>query len=650
MARVEVDFRVLPLLHKELRLTKVLVTAPRVFLESDPEGLNLSRALAPRHKVPAKTAPKPKPTSAGEGWVVRLERLDLRNGAVLVTSSDGTNREKLVHLEDLTSSMKLRYATGNGSAELALRLSGRSALAPEGPLALEAEARVRGTETHFSFHGRVLGGTVQARGDVDTQHLAAADALAAISIPRTELRGYGWGPLRLHAQTSPGAVPRLNLSLAIPGLQLTAQGGGDGTDVFKLDSRIAVDDLARTAKAVRAVTMKALPAMAGHGDLRLTLEGALAGAPASLNAAWQGRFDDLRFGNDTLTHLSIDGHAAQLATIPGDVALSVSARSATLGTTRLGKPALDLEVHQQAISLSARMASPQPVHLALAGHLDADRHGLRLSRFLLAYPRAKWTSEGTAQLRFEGEKLSLSGLRLRSQGQRVALDAAKDDGRIDAHVALTKFRLDSLPSAVMPRDLDLGGVVDLDVKADGELDDPKAVARLRLQEGHFRSFSNLGASIDATLADQRVDGTLTVHAPLTDVNGAYHLPVAPLSGGAVNLRLAVERLDLAEAFQRMQTKPGLRGRITAGLRVTGTARDPRVALAVDGRDLRIKGAPGAVEGSNPSRWAEPPSISPTEIALRTPISISARHMAASCAPTSLPGSTWPIRRSPRGSP
>ena len=37
-------------------------------------------------------------------------------------------------------------------------------------------------------------------------------------------------------------------------------------NAFKLDGRLAVDDLARTAKAAQALTTTAVPAMAGHGD------------------------------------------------------------------------------------------------------------------------------------------------------------------------------------------------------------------------------------------------------------------------------------------------------------------------------------------------------------------------------------------------
>ena len=597
VARAEVDFRIMRLLHEEVRLSAVIVESPRLMAESDPAGMNLSRALAPRQKAPPRAPPKPKTDK--EGWVIRLDRFDLKDGAVLVASADGTKRKETLHLEGLQSFMSLRYATGNGSTDLDFRLDGRSVLAPVGPLAIEAEARVRGDETHFNLDGQLLGGTLQARGDVDSNHLGAADALIAIAIPRTELGGYGWGPLRVDGQAHPGAIPRLDLLLAIPGLELTARGGqGGGADVFKLDARLALEDLSRTGKAAQALTPSVVPSMAGHGDLRLSVEGALGSAPGSLTAGCKGFFEHLRFAENTITDLAVDGHAAQLAKIPGEAELTVTVASVVAGTTKLAKIALGAKVRQQTVSLSASLASPEPISLALAGQLDGDRLGLALSRLSLSYPKSEWTSEGTAHLRLEPHKASLAELRLHSQGQRLAVDGSKDDERLDAHVALTKFRLDLLPTLAAPRELNLGGTLDLDVKANGAVDSPKVVARVAVEDGRFKTFSKLGASVDATLADQKIDGTLSAGAPFMEMNGGFHLPVDPLAGGDLNLRLAVERLDLAEALRSARMKPGVAGRMTAHLRVTGTAGDPRVALTISGHDLSVTRPPGAVEGPN----------------------------------------------------
>ena len=598
VARAEVDFRIMPLLHEEVRLSAVVIESPRLLAESDPAGTNLSRALAPRQKTPPKLPPKPK--TSKDGWVIRLDRFDLRDGALLVASTDGTRRVESVHLEGLQSFLSLRYATGSGSTDLVFRLEGRNVLAPVGPLAIRAEARVRGSRTELTLDGQLLGGTVEVRGDVDSQHLEAADALVAIAIPRTDLGGYGWGPLHVDGEARPGAIPKLDLSLAIPGLALTVEGKREtgGTDVFKLETRLAVEDLARTGRAAQVLTTGVLPSMAGHGDVRLTVEGPLAGAPAGWSARCRGLFNHLRFADNSLTELSIDGHAAQLAKIPGEAELAVSVAAVVAGTTKLGKLALGAKVRQQAISLSASLASPEPIRVALAGQVDGDRRGLLLSRLSLSYPKAEWVSDGTAHLRFEPQKLSLAGLRLHAQEQQLAVDGSRDDERVDAQVTLTRFRLDLLPTLVAARDLNLGGLVDLDVKASGEVDDPRVVARMGLEQGRFRNLSKIGVSVDATLADRQVDGTLSARAPFLEMNGGFHLPVDPLSGGPLNLRLAVERLDLAEALRGSGVKPEVAGRMTARLGVTGSVGNPRIVLAVNGRDLSVKRPARANERPN----------------------------------------------------
>jgi hypothetical protein len=592
VARAEVDFRVMRLLRQEVRLSAVVVESPRLMVESESAGTNLSRALAPRQKAPPKTPPKPK--TAKEGWVIRLDRFDLREGGLLVASADGPKRKQTLHLEGLQSFVSLRYATGNGSTDLLFRLDGRSVLAPIGPLAIEAEVRVRGDRTHFAVDGRLLGGTVQTRGDVDRQRLAAADLLVAIAIPRTDLGGYGWGPLRVDGRARPGTIPTLDLLLAIPGLELTANGGG--AEVFKLEARLALDDLSRTSKAAQVLTTAVVPSMAGHGDLRLAVDGPLDGAPASWSVSCKGLFNHLQFEQNRLTELSIAGHAAQLAEIPGEADLAVTVASTVAGTTKLGKIELGAKVRQRMLSLSASLASPEPIRVALAGQVDDDRQGLVLSQLSLSYPKAAWVSEGAAHLRFEPQKRSLSGLRLHAQDQRLTLEGAEDDERIDAHLALTRFRLDLLPELVAPRDLNLGGTIDLDVKANGDVNNPQVVARLGLEQGRFRTFSKIGATIEAALADQQIDGTLNVRAPFLEMNGGFHLPVDPLAGGALNLRLAVEKLDLAEALHGSGMKPEIAGRMTARLRVTGSAGDPKVVLTVNGRDLNVKRPAGAAEG------------------------------------------------------
>ena len=384
--------------------------------------------------------------------MIRLDRFDLRDGAVLVASTDGTQAQAdrsprgsaivpespVRHRQRFDRSrFSARWPERPRSRRDRWRSRRRRAFAGIRPTS-------RSTASCWAERSR--------RAATSTVNIStAADALVAIAIPRTELGGYGWGPLRVDGVARPGAIPKLDLLLAIPGLELTAKGGqGGGTGRLQARARLALEDLSRTGKAVQVLTASVVPSMAGHGDLRLTVEGPLAGAPGSLTAGCKGLFDHLRFAENTITDLSIDGHAAQLAKIPGEADLTVTVASVVAGTTKLGKIELGAKVRQQAISLSASLASPEPIRLALAGQIDGDRQGLALSRLSLSYPKSEWVSEGTAHLRLEAQKLSLADLRLRAQGQQLAVDGSKDDERVDAHVALTKFRLDLLPTLVGP--------------------------------------------------------------------------------------------------------------------------------------------------------------------------------------------------------
>jgi autotransporter translocation and assembly factor TamB len=593
VARAEVDFRLLRLLHKEVRLTEMAIDSPRLNAVSDPTGLNLSQALAPRKRAPQKP---PGPKTSKEGWVIRLDRFDLRDGDVRVGSINGTSRKETVHFANLQSFMSLRYATGNGSADFVFRLDGQSILTAPGPLAISAEARVRGSATHFALDGRLLGGTIEARGDVDSQHLEGAEALIAVAIPRTELVGFGWGPVRIDGQAHPGTIPKLDLLLSAPGLELTAKGGGP--DIFKLEGHLGLTDLALTGKAAQALMSGAMPSLSGQGYLRLTAQGAMADVPAGWKADWKGTFDHLSVGENVITGLSIDGGAAHLAKIPGEVDLSVAVASVVAGTAKVGNIQLNATVRQQEIALTASLATPEPLSLTVAGRLDHDRQGLALSHVALTYPKASWTSEGIARLRFDEITLSLKNLLLRSQDQALAIDGSKDEEHVDAHVALTKFRLDLLPTLVVPRDLNLGGTLDLDLKASGPVDGPKVVGRVRLEGGRFRTFSKIAAAVDATMADQRVDGTLDVRTPFAALNADFQLPVDPTAGGILNLRLDVVRLELAEALRGAGMKPQVDGRLTALLRLTGTATSPKVVLTINGRELSVKRPATASEGTN----------------------------------------------------
>ena len=101
----------------------------------------------------------------------------------------------------------VRYATGNGSLDVTLRVSGDSQVMPVGPLRLAAQLGVRASTYRFDVDGALLGGTLAAHGMVDGEQLDRSDALIAVAIPRQELAGYHWGPCASTSKPIPRRRP-----------------------------------------------------------------------------------------------------------------------------------------------------------------------------------------------------------------------------------------------------------------------------------------------------------------------------------------------------------------------------------------------------------------------------------------------------------
>lgn len=610
VARIEVDFRLWPLLRKEVCLTRLRVEAPRIAAVSGPRGLNLTRATEPRQKSPTPPSP-PKTLTAKEGWVFRLDRFELTEGDVVVASATPTTRKEAAHLAGLQAELGVRYATGNGALDLGLRLAGKSVRGPEGPLSLTVDVHRHAAATHVEIDGALLGGTIRTRGDLAGSRLDAASTTAsiAVTIPRTTVAGFEWGPVHIDGEAHPGGPPRLDLLIALPGIQLTARttkpavgAASRAAARARLDGRLAVADLAVTGLAVQGLAAGVLPTLAGHGDLNVSIEGPPTGGWGEgtgngSSARCKGLFERLRLGDRFLEDLTMEGHTSQLSVAPAEAALRVAVASLTAGARKLSNLQLDLTSRQQDIALAASMAAPEAVELGLEGRFDDDRRGLALTRIVLGSPKAKWASTGTARLRFGDDGDSLRGFRLDADGGQVlAVDASRIASRVDAHLDV-KLRLDLLPAIVLDPALELGGTVGADVKASGDAGAPRVVVQLRLENGRYRKLSKVRAQVDATLADRRVDGTLGAEAPFGMIDGAYSVPLdLPAPSSSIDLKVNATRIDLGDTLRGVGAGDGsftFDGKLSSRLRIQGTAGDPRIDLTLDGQDLETRRPPAA---------------------------------------------------------
>lgn len=611
VARAEVDVALTRVLHHELRVTGIAVTTPVLNIVSGTEGSNLARALSPRKPTPAKPA---QPKTTQEGWVVRLDRLDLTGGVVTLVAKADDPAPKL-RLQELGVHANARYALGNGNLDLQLAIDARSAQAPEGPLHLAAETHVRGAHVRLTADGALLGGTLLARANVDGQNLATAQAHVAIDIPATELAGQSWGPLRVHADAKPGAVPLLALTLDIPGITLRGDGGPEGKPgattnantttggapvaPFAFKARLNASDLALTAKAVHALTAATVPPLDGHGTVDLTLGGPMANAPASFSAALNLDVPNLTTGETVISALALKAHADRLARDPKDAMLALTVTSIHSGKTLVRGVDVAGAWRDKDVSLTAKVSAPEVAQLIMGARVDDYWQGMTLTRLDLTFPGGDWAMDSAALVGFGGDTLSLDDFSLSSQGQTLAIDGRKEGRAISAHVALEHLRLEALPALLVDPAMHLGGELDVDVKASGTVGDPRVVAGLHLQRGRAHGFSKVEVKADATLADQRLDGTLDVDAPFAALAARFGVPtnLADDPDAPLDVQLDLTRLDLGHALRAAGSSARADGRLTAAIHATGSPSSPKVTATLTGKELQV--SPSATSAKTP---------------------------------------------------
>ncbi len=593
VAGVDVAFSLARLLHREMRVSTLSIDTPQLGLLGDPRGTNLARATAPRREHP-KREPAPRPKTDREGWVVNLTHIQIKGGdvAMAVTPPGTAGAQPRLHLAALNFLGSVRYALGNGSLDFAARLDGESRMAPVGPLQLTAQAQIRGEDLRSQIDGVLLGGTIHARAALRGTRLENAGGTVAVAIPAFSLAGHTWGPLRIDSTGQAGGVPVIDLALDLPGIAVSGKGGG--SDGFSFDGKLALKDLAQAARAAGDLTGRALPAIAGRGHIDLWCGGKMNDAPVSWSGRAKGAVEHLRVGDNAIEGLTLEGRTAHLAKSPDLADIEVHVAAIHAGTTDLGAIALGAAIRGQAISAKATLAAPESVDLTLSGTLDAEPHSLALELFTVRFPDALWSADGIAHVAFGGERLSLTGFRLRSQGQTIAIDASKTGDAIDAHLAVQRLRLALLPHMLVDRALHLGGLIDADVRADGTLAQPHVVARVQLEGGRARTWSRVDAKLRATLAGGRVDGSADLDAPFGALGAVFRLPVAMATAGApIDARIDVTRLDLGELLRGVTASaPPVDGRLALHLRVDGTTDQPKINLEAQGNGLTASLPPG----------------------------------------------------------
>lgn len=193
VAEVEtIDVRVslFTLIRRTLDIRELIIAGPRLHLRSDDRGLNLSRAIQPRHP----SAPSTDENKATGAFGLRLEDFRLHAGAIdFAQVSDQGRRE--VRLDRLEAHAAGGYSTVAEKLKADLRLEGRVTGPTPGPLSLNLTAQGvedrRAGQLALVFAGLRLDASAQmAGGDLRAKltRLELPPELIAAWVPTYPLR------------------------------------------------------------------------------------------------------------------------------------------------------------------------------------------------------------------------------------------------------------------------------------------------------------------------------------------------------------------------------------------------------------------------------------------------------------------------------
>jgi autotransporter translocation and assembly factor TamB len=168
------------------------------------------------------------------------------------------------------------------------------------------------------------------------------------------------------------------------------------------------------------------------------------------------------------------------------------------------------------------------------------------------------------------------------------MEGARRGDRLSGHLALTNLRLGQLPTALIDPKMRLDGVLNVDVKAGGRVEEPKIAAVVDLKQAAYQGFSKIDAKLKAKLEHDQVDGTVAVDAPFLAAGGKFELPTALAAGEPIDVKLDIKHMDLGQLMRAAERPPLADGRLNVKLRAEGSADDPKVTVTMEAFDLELK--------------------------------------------------------------
>ncbi|MBX5480790.1 MAG: translocation/assembly module TamB domain-containing protein [Myxococcaceae bacterium] len=412
----------------------------------------------------------------------------------------------------------------------------------------------------------------------------------SLSVPKAGLEGQTLGPIALEASADEGRFEIAKLRAQLPGASLTAHGSGTLEHV-SVTGGLEATDLGLLGRTVgRILRPEGLP-LSGTGALRFAVKG----PPEHPGVSVDGTFASLQYESYQASGLSLTATVPDVLQ-PLDANADLRARALRIGERLFRDVRTQLVNRGRALTADVSAQGFADVSLHLEGTRDEGGEGLALSEMELRYPEAIWKLQRPSHVSWGPKGTQVDELVLESGRQRITVDGGVRGVGLDFRALVENLDLQKLPKAAIPGDLGLGGQVDAKIAAAGTTSHPSVTAQVRVRDGRVKTFEDVDVELDARWAKDRASGEVKMLALNSGVMGHFDVPTVGLLEGAdrpVAIDLAVQKTRLEALFAALKVQTGLRGDAAATIHVEGSAKDPRVRIAVDSDHLQQVSGPPA---------------------------------------------------------
>jgi len=476
-----------------------------------------------------------------------------------------------------------------------------------------------GPESALELAARVQGGGLPLQGlDGNLELVAPAGKLGSQSV----------GPVRLTARARHGVIEVSQLAADLPGLRLTGAGRGS-TRELSISGRLTATNLEALSKMVGSLARQRPPNLSGSGELQFALKGPIKHPGVSFN----GAFGKFRYDTYSVEKLSVAGTIPDIAK-PLQSQLSLTAARVVAQDRTFRNLSVSLTTRGRDLEANIRSAGFAQLVLHATARVDADRNGLLLNALDVRYPEEQWSLQRPAHIRFPQGVLSAEPLELRSGVQSILVAGSLRKDQLKAEVRVQQLDLALLPKPLVDPALHLRGLLSAEVHADGRLPRPAVKARVNLQDGSFRQYGGLELRLDANYQRDRAVGMVDASGLGTRLRADFDVPIEALRARRrepVRLIASLEPTAIEQVLEALEIPEQISGTAAAKVELTGTADDPKLNLAIEGRSVRREKLPpvdltliaqsgdGGKLGSS-LQWTAAGSKS--SIVLRTPFTVA----------------------------